>query len=237
MGSELKDKTAKGIGWGFIDNLSNTGIMAVVNIILANILSPEQFGIVAMSTIFITLANSLVDSGFTGALTRKLEVTSKDFNTVFYFNLAVSFFLYAILYFLSPYIARFFSQPLLCDIVRILSLSLIINALSIVQKVILIRKLDFKTQAFISLASSLISGSAGVIMALNGYGVWALVVMQILRLGINTLLLWVCSRWFPTLSFSVASFKEMFSFGGRLLLTSIISVIWNEIYSFIIAVE
>ena len=207
MGSELKDKTAKGIGWGFIDNLSNTGIMAVVNIILANILSPEQFGIVAMSTIFITLANSLVDSGFTGALTRKLEVTSKDFNTVFYFNLAVSFFLYAILYFLSPYIARFFSQPLLCDIVRILSLSLIINALSIVQKVILIRKLDFKTQAFISLASSLISGSAGVIMALGGYGVWALVVMQILRLGINTLLLWVCSRWFPALSFSVSSFK------------------------------
>ena len=83
MGSELKDKTAKGIGWGFIDNLSNTGIMAVVNIILANILLPEQFGIVAMSTIFITLANSLVDSGFTGALTRKLEVTAKDFNTVF----------------------------------------------------------------------------------------------------------------------------------------------------------
>lgn len=234
MGSELKDKTAKGIGWGFIDNLSNTGIMAVVNIILANILSPEQFGIVAMSTIFITLANSLVDSGFTGALTRKLEVTAKDFNTVFYFNLAVSFFLYAILYFLSPYIADFFSQPVLCDIVRILSLSLIINALSIVQKVILIRKLDFKTQAFISLASSLTSGSVGVIMALGGYGVWALVVMQILRLGINTLLLWVCSRWFPTLSFSVSSFKEMFSFGGRLLLTSIISVIWNEIYSFII---
>ena len=141
---------------------------------------------------------------------------------------------YAILYFLSPYIADFFSQPVLCDIVRILSLSLIINALSIVQKVILIRKLDFKTQAFISLASSLTSGSVGVIMALGGYGVWALVVMQILRLGINTLLLWVCSKWFPTLSFSVASFKEMFSFGGRLLITSIISVIWNEIYSFII---
>ena len=234
MGSELKDKTAKGIGWGFIDNLSNTGIMAIVNIILANILSPEQFGIVAMSTIFITLANSLVDSGFTGALTRKLEVSSKDFNTVFYFNLAVSFLLYAVLYFLSPYIAGFFSQPILSDIVRILSLSLIINALSIVQRVILIRKLDFRTQAFISLASSLASGTAGILMALQGYGVWALVVMQILRLGINTLLLWICSKWFPTLSFSMDSFKEMFSFGGRLLLTSIISVIWNEIYSFII---
>ena len=234
MGSDLKNKTAKGISWGFIDNLSNTGIMALVNIILANILSPEQFGIVAMSTIFITLANSIVDSGFTGALTRKLEVTEKDFNTVFYFNLVISILLYGVLFSAAPYIANYFSQPILSEIVRILSFSLIINALSIVQRVILIRKLDFKTQALISLFSSLLSGSVGIYMAVEGYGVWSLVVMQILRLGVNSILLWLSSKWFPTLSFSIKSFRDMFSFGGRLLITSIISVIWNEVYSFII---
>lgn len=234
MGSDLKNKTAKGISWGFIDNLSNTGIMALVNIILANLLSPEQFGIVAMSTIFITLANSIVDSGFTGALTRKLEVTEKDFNTVFYFNLVISILLYGVLFSAAPSIANYFSQPILSEIVRILSFSLIINALSIVQRVILIRKLDFKTQALISLFSSLLSGSVGIYMAVEGYGVWSLVVMQILRLGVNSLLLWLSSKWFPTLSFSIKSFRDMFSFGGRLLITSIISVIWNEVYSFII---
>lgn len=234
MGSDLKNRTAKGISWGFIDNLCNTGIMAVVNIILANILSPEQFGVVAMSSIFITLANSLVDSGFAGALTRKKECTPSDCSTVFIFNLAVSILLYLLLYFLAPVISRYFDEPILIDIIRILSLTLVINALSIVQRVLLIRKIDFKTQAIISLVSSFLSGGAALYLALKGYGVWALVVLQILRQGINTFLLWVTSKWFPSLLFSTRSFKEMFSFGSRLLVTSLISVIWNEIYAFII---
>lgn len=230
----LKEKTAAGVKWGFIDNLAGTGILAVVNIVLARILSPAEFGIVGMTSIFLTLSTSLVDSGFTGALTRKSEVDEKDLNTVFYFNLLTSVFLYAILYLAAPLIAGFFSQTVLTDVIRILGLSLIVTALSIVQKVILVRRLDFRTQAYVSVISAVLSGIAGIWMALSGYGVWSLVAMQLSRLVLMTVLLWVFSRWKPALLFSVASFREMFSFGGRLLLTAVISTLWSEIYSFII---
>lgn len=234
MKDNLKEKTAKGVEWGFIDNLAGTGILAIVNLILARILSPAEFGIVGMTSIFITLSTSLVDSGFTGALTRKKEVSEKDLNTVFYFNLFTSACLYAVLYAAAPTIARFFGQPVLENVVRVLGLSLIITALSIVQKVILVRKIDFRTQAVVSVISAVASGIAGIWMALAGYGVWSLVTMQLLRLALTTVLLWLFSRWIPSFMFSSSSFREMFSFGGRLLLTAIISTLWSEIYSFII---
>lgn len=230
----LKEKTAGGVKWGFIDNLAGTGILAVVNIVLARILSPAEFGIVGMTSIFLTLSASLVDSGFTGALTRKSEVDEKDLNTVFYFNLLTSLLLYGVLYAAAPMIAGFFAQPVLTDVVRVSGLSLIITALSIVQKVILIRRLDFRTQAYVSVISAVLGGIAGIWMALTGYGVWSLVTMQLSRLALATVLLWIFSKWKPALLFSVASFREMFSFGGRLLLTAIISTLWSEIYSFII---
>lgn len=136
MSENLKSRTAKGIGWGFTDNILSSGITAVANIILARVLAPEDFGLIAMITIFMTLSTSLVDSGFTGALTRKKNVVKADFDTVFYFNLAVSVFLYLILYFCAPLIAEFFNQPILVQIVRVLGISLIINAFGIVQRVI-----------------------------------------------------------------------------------------------------
>ena len=230
----LKEKTAKGVEWGFIDNLGGTGILAVVNLVLARLLTPQEFGIVGMTSIFITLSTSLVDSGFTGALTRKATVDEKDLNTVFYFNLLTSCVLYAVLFFTAPLIAVFFSQPVLTGVIRILGLSLIVTALSIVQKVILVRKLDFRTQAIVSVVSAVVSGAAGIWMAAAGFGVWSLVVMQLLRLALATVLLWLFSRWMPAFLFSVSSFREMFSFGGRLLLTAVISTVWSEIYSFII---
>lgn len=233
-GSDLKNRTAKGIGWGFVDNIMNTGFMALVNIVLARLLSPAEFGLVGMSTIFITLSNSLVDSGFTGALTRKKNAGEKDFNTVFYFNFGVSLLLYAVLYFCAVPISSFFRQPVLAQIIRIIGLSLIINALSIVQKVILIRKIDFRTQAIVSGISSVAAALSGIVLAVCGYGVWSLVVMQISRLAVNTVLLWIFSKWHPSFVFSFSSFREMFAFGGRLLLTSLVSTVWNEIYSLII---
>lgn len=230
----LKEKTAKGVEWGFIDNLGGTGILAVVNLVLARLLTPQEFGIVGMTSIFITLSTSLVDSGFTGALTRKKTVDEKDLNTVFYFNLLTSLALYLILFFAAPLIADFFSQPILVHVVRILGLSLIVTALSIVQKVILVRKLDFRTQAIVSVVSAVLGGAAGIWMATAGFGLWSLVVMQLSRLVLTTVLLWVFSRWMPGWMFSASSFREMFSFGGRLLLTAVISTLWSEIYAFII---
>lgn len=234
MPENLKQKTATGVKWGFLENLGGTGILAIVNLVLARVLSPAEFGIMGMTTIFITLSTSLVDSGFTGALTRRKDVDDKDLNTVFYFNLLTSVLLYLVLFFCAPAIAGFFSQPVLVKVMRILGLSLIITALSIVQKVQLVRRIDFRTQAVASVASSVAGGAVGIWMAFTGHGVWSLVAMQLVRLSVTTVLLWVFSRWVPSLVFSAASFREMFSFGGRLLLTAVISTIWSEIYSFII---
>ena len=234
MSENLKAKTAKGVGWGFADNILGLGIMAVANIILARILSPADFGIIGMTAIFMTLSTSLVDSGFTGALTRKKDTVKADFDTVFYFNLAVSCLLYAVLFFCSPFIARFFREPILVPVIRILGISLIINAFGIVQKIILVRRIDFRTQAWISLVSSFAAAVAAVAMAFYGFGVWSLVVLQVGKLAVNTILLWSVSRWHPGLCFSRKSFRDMFSFGSRLLITSIISTIWSEMYSFII---
>lgn len=234
MSENLKAKTAKGVGWGFADNVLGLGITAVANIILARILSPADFGIIGMTAIFMTLSTSLVDSGFTGALTRKKDTVKADFDTVFYFNLAVSCLLYAVLFLCSPFIARFFREPILVPVIRILGISLIINAFGIVQKIILVRRIDFRTQAWISLVSSFAAAVAAVAMAFYGFGVWSLVVLQVGKLAVNTILLWSVSKWHPGLCFSRKSFKDMFSFGSRLLITSIISTIWSEMYSFII---
>ena len=234
MSENLKAKTAKGVGWGFADNILGLGITAVANIILARILSPADFGIIGMTAIFMTLSTSLVDSGFTGALTRKKDTVKADFDTVFYFNLAVSCLLYAVLFLCSPFIARFFREPILVPVIRILGISLVINAFGIVQKIILVRRIDFRTQAWISLVSSFAAAVAAVAMAFYGFGVWSLVVLQVGKLAVNTILLWSVSKWHPGLCFSRKSFKDMFSFGSRLLITSIISTIWSEMYSFII---
>ncbi len=232
--SELKDKTAKGIGWSFADTLSSTGILAIVNIVLARILSPSEFGIVGMTAFFITLSTSLTDGGFSGALIRKKNVDQNDFNTVFYTQLLISILLYLILFFTAPYIAVFFKTPILSSVIRILSLSIIISAFTAVQKVILFRKIDFKTQTIVSLVSSLTCGTVGIVMALKGYGVWSLVVLQLSRMFVSSLMFWILSSWKPSFSFSVRSFKEMFSFGGKLLATSLISNFWNEATSVII---
>lgn len=234
MSESLKAKTAKGVGWGFAENILGSGILALANIVLARILSPSDFGIIGMTTIFLTLSTSLVDSGFTGALTRKKDVCNADLNTVFYFNLLVSAVLYALLYLCAPAISRFFSQDILIPVIRILSLSLIVNALGIVQKVLFVRRLDFRTQAWISLSASVTSGVLSIVTAISGYGVWSLVILQLSRLTVNSLLLWIVSSWHPGFGFSLKSFREMFSFGGRLLLTSIVSTLWSEMYSFII---
>ena len=168
MSENLKAKTAKGVGWGFAENILGSGILAVANIVLARILSPSDFGIIGMTAIFLTLSTSLVDSGFTGALTRKKEVSNADLNTVFYFNLLVSVLLYAVLYLCAPAISRFFSQDILIPVIRILSLSLVINALGIVQKVLFVRRLDFRTQAWISLSASVTSGVLSIVAAVAG---------------------------------------------------------------------
>ena len=232
--STLKEKTAKGLSWGFIDSLSNTGFTAIISIILARILSPEEFGLIGMIAIFIALGNSLMDSGFSGALIRKESVTNEDLSTVFYTNLALGTIIYFILYAIAPAISIFLNTDILCNLIRVLGLSVIIVSFSQIQKVNFTRKIDFKTQAIISLIASLLSGVISIWMALTGFGVWSLVAQQLSRQCTISILLWIFSNWKPDATFSAKSFKEMFSFGSKLLACSLISVIWSEVYSFVI---
>lgn len=232
--STLKEKTAKGLGWGFLDNFLGAGITAVVSILLARIVPPQEFGLIGMIAIFTALGNTLMDSGFSGALIRKQDVTDKDLSTVFYTNLIIGAAMYAILYWSAPYIAVYLNEEILTPLVRVMGLSVIILSFTQVQKVNFIRKIDFRTQAIISLAASLASGVISIWMALKGWGVWSLAAQQLVKQGATSILLWVFSKWKPSLTFSFSSFREMFNFGSKLLACSLISVIWNEIYSFAI---
>ena len=225
----LKNKTAKGVGWSFIDNISSSGISFLVSLVLARILSPEEYGIMAMLTIFIAISNSIVDSGFSNALIRKNDVVELDYNTTFYFNLVVSGVLYLVLYVCAPFISNFFSEPLLIPVTRVLGLVLIVNACSIIQRTILVKAVDFKTQTKISLISSMLSGVIGVGMAIYHCGVWSLVGQQLSRQVLNSLFLWIYGKWKPLWEFSYNSFKNLFGFGSKLLLSGLIDTIYPQI--------
>ena len=234
MSKSLKDKTVKGVGWSFTDNIANSGITFLVGLVLANILSPEEFGVIGMVTIFIAISNSIIDSGFSNALIRKTDAKSVDYNTVFYFNLLISVLLYLVLYICSPAISQFFKEPILISVTRVLGFVLIINGLAIIQRTLLIKAVDFKTQTKISLISSISSGVIGIGMALAGYGIWSLVAQQISRQFINMSFLWIFSKWKPALEYSKESFKELFGFGSKLLLSGLINTIYKNIYYLVI---
>lgn len=230
----LKQKTISGLTWSFIDNFAKLGITFIIGIILARLLTPHEFGLIAMTTIFIAVSQSLIDSGFTQALIRKQNCTQTDYSTVFFFNLTSGVFFYFVLFFAADPISTFFNEPQLKAVVRVLGLGLIISSLTIVQRARLTKEINFKLQTKISFIAIVISGVIGVYMAYNGYGVWALVIYSVTGYALNTLLLWLWNKWKPTLIFSKNSFKEMFSFGSKLLLSGLLDTTYNNIYLLII---
>lgn len=232
--NSLKDKAVKGVSWSLIDNVASSGLTFLVGIFLARILSPAEFGVLGMISIFIAISNSIVDSGFSHALIRKTDASSIDYNTVFYVNLALGILLYGILYFASPFISLFFKEPQLILITRVMASILIINALGLIQRTLLIKKVDFKTQTKVSIIASLISGMVGIGMAIGGLGVWSLVGQQIVRQLVNTLFLWKYNSWRPVLQFSNSSFKNLFSFGSKLLASGLIDTFFKNIYYIVI---
>ena len=234
MAESLKHKTVKGVGWSFVDNIANSGITFLVGLVLARILTPAEYGVMAMVTIFIAISNSIVDSGFSNALIRKMKIERVDYNTVFYFNLVVSLFLYLILFLCAPTISTFFKEPILVDVMRVIGWILVINALAIIPRTILVRNVDFKTQTKVSLISSILSGAIGIGMALIGFGVWSLVGQQLSRQFLNTIFLWFFCRWRPVWEFSVQSFKELFGFGSKLLVSGLIDTAYKNIYYLVI---
>lgn len=234
MTETLKSKTIYGIIWSAADNLSKQGIQFIISIIIARILAPSDYGLIGMLTIFIAIAQTIVDSGFGTALIQKKNPTQVDYSTVFYFNILVGIILYWILFFSAPLIAGFYQQPKLTNLTRFMGLNIVINSFSLVQANIFIKQIDFKITTKIGIASVLFSGLAGIYLAYKGFGVWSLAIQQIIWALINSLLLWIFSRWRPVFMFSLTSLKTMFAFGSRLLASGILNVIFTNIYNLII---
>ena len=234
MAESLKNKTVKGTVWSTLERFSVQGIQFIVMIIMARILTPEDYGLVGMLAIFIAVSQSLIDSGFSQALIRKQDRSEIDNSTVFYFNIGVGAILYLILFFSAPFIASFYNEPQLVPITRIIGLSLVFNSLVVVQRALLTINLDFKTQAKASFVGVILSGSIGITMAYTEFGVWAIVWQQISNLAAVTVLLWILSRWKPIWTYSWKSFRELFSFGSKLLVSGLLDTIFRNLYLIVI---
>ena len=234
MSDSLKSKTVKGVVWSSIERFSTQGVQFLIMIIMARLLTPKDYGLIGMLAIFLAVAQSLIDSGFSQALIRKQDRTDVDNSTVFYFNIVVSSALYLILFIAAPFVADFYNQPELTSVMRVVCLGVILNSLAVVQRALLTVRIDFKTQAKASLSAAVISGCIGIVLAYCGFGVWSLVVQQLLNLSVNTLLLWIFSKWRPIAVFSWKSFHELFAFGSKILASGLLDTLYRNIYPIVI---
>lgn len=225
----IKNQTLRSAKWNTVERFSVQGIQFLLGLIMARILTPDDYGIIGMLSIFFAVSQSFIDSGFSTALIRKANPTEAEYSTVFIFNIVVAIFLYAILFFTAPYIASFFNLEILKFIIRVQAITLIVNSLMVVQVAMLTTKLDFKSLAIRSICSTLISGIVGIILAYKGLGVWALVVQGLILSIVNLVLIcWYC-KWYPKSHFSVPAFKELGAFGSKLLVSGLIHTIYVKI--------
>lgn len=234
MSESLKQKTVKGVFWSSVERFSVQGIQFLVMIIMARLLTPKDYGLVGMVAIFIAVAQSLVDSGFSQALIRKQNRTETDNSTVFYFNIVVGVLLYFILFAIAPWVADFYDSPELTALMRVVCLSVVFNSLVVVQRALLTVNIDFKTQAKASLTAAIVSGVVGIGMAYSGFSYWSIVAQQLVNLGLNTLLLWIFARWRPRLIYSWNSFRVLFTFGSKLMASGLLDVVYRNMYLLVI---
>lgn len=234
MEESLKNKTVKGIVWSSIERFSVQGIQFLVMIVMARLLTPKDYGLVGMVAIFIAVAQSLVDSGFSQALIRKQNRTETDNSTVFYFNIVVGILLYLVLFAIAPLVAIFYDSPELTALMRVVCLSVVFNSFVVVQRALLTVNIDFKTQAKASLTAAVVSGVIGIGMAYSGFSYWSIVAQQLVNLGLNTLLLWIFTRWRPRWIYSWGSFRELFTFGSKLMFSGLLDVVYRNMYLLVI---
>lgn len=228
MSNNLKTDTLKGVKWSALEKFSLQGIQFIIGLILARLLTPTDFGTVGMLAIFISISQTFVDGGFSNALIRKIDRTETDYSTAFYFNILVGLICYGILFLLSPYIAKFFNTPILSELLKVLSITIFINSLTVVQIAKLSVEINFKAQALATLISVILSGSIGITLAYKGYGVWALAWQTVLNALFKSIILWYQSKWKPMIVFSMNSFKNLFSYGSKLLTSSLIGTIYEH---------
>lgn len=232
--ASLKGKAVKGVLWNAINTYANQGLAFVIGIVLARLLSPSDYGLVGMTGIFFAISKVFIDSGFGSALVQKKDRNEDDYCTVFYINLIASLFFYCVLFLIAPYVADFFEQPLLKDLMRVSALTLVINALVSTSRNKLYVAVDFKTTTKVSMTTAIISGAVALYCAYRGYGVWTFVIQGIVSAIVSAVLVFYFVRWIPTRKFSKESFKKLFGYGSKILTASLISVIYNNIYNFVI---
>lgn len=230
----LKKQALSGFFWTALNLLGTQGLGLFVSLILARILLPAEFGLIAMLGIFLGVGTVLVSGGMTQSLIRSENLDEEDYATIFYFNLVVSILVYILTFFAAPYIASFYNQPLLTLVIRLYCLTFIINAFSAVQKTRLTKILDFKTQMKISMPSLLMGSVVGIAMAYAGYGVWSLVWMGLIQATASSIQFWYWSKWRPIFAFNVQKFKYHFGYGFKLMLSGILDIIFENAYVIII---
>ena len=224
MSESLKQKTVKGLGWSALDNTARYGMQFVIGIVLARLLSPDDYGLLGLVGIVTVVCTALVNGGFTTALIRKKDATEEDYNTAFICNLLMSLLLFAAVFLCAPLIADFFGRVELTALVRVSSLGLIIGALGMVQQTRLTKRIDFKTQTKITIAATALSGAVGIGMALTGFGVWSLVAQQLAFQAVTTI----------KLRFSMESFHDLFGFGWKMMLSGVLDSVWKESYQMVV---
>lgn len=231
---DIKTATMTGMLWRFAERCGAQGVSFIVSIVLARLLLPHDYGLIAMVMVFITISNVFVDSGMGSALIQKKDADKIDFSSVFYFNIVLCLFIYAILFALSPAIANFYESPELIPVIRVLGLTIVISSLKNVQHAYVSKNMLFKRFFFATLGGTIIAAIAGITMAYLGFGVWALVAQQLINTAIDTIILWVTVKWRPVPAFSIKRLKGLFSYGWKLLASSLINTVYNDIRQLII---
>ena len=230
----LGEKIFVGSIWAATDKFGTIFLQFIVNLVLARLLMPSDYGCIGMLTIFIVVSQTLIDGGFGSALIQKKNPTQEDYSTIFYWNLFFSILLYIVLFFLSPFIAIFFKMPLLNQVLRVLGIILIINSFSIIQNNRLRKQLALGRIALANISALFGASLIAILLAYHGYGVWSLVIMQLLNAFLVAIILWLVAKWHPSFCFSLKSLKDLFGFGGYLLLSNILQEICRNLQGIII---
>lgn len=233
----LKKQTVSGVFWKFAENGLGQIVNFIISIVLARLLLPEDYGIIALVSVFVTLCDKLVISGLATSLIQKKDADNKDFSTIFYFSLGMSFVLYAVLYFLAPFIADFYSaynRELLISVIRVMGIQVIVTAVNSVQSAYVSNTMQFKRFFWSNLGGMILSAVVGIIMALRGFGVWALVAQYLVKATGSMLVLGFTVKWRPSLVFSLKRFKALYSYGWKIFAASIIKVLYNDLRSLVI---
>lgn len=229
-----KEKVFSNLIWRFLERSGAQLVALIVSVVLARILSPEDYGTIALITVFINILNVFVDSGLGSALIQKKDADNTDFSTVFYTNVIFCIALYILMFVISPFLAEFYSRPELVSIIRVLSITILVSGVKNIQQAYVSRTLQFRKFFFSTLAGTIIAAVAGIWMAYHGFGVWALVAQQVTNLSIDTIILWITVKWRPEFVFSFKRLKSLFSYGWKLLVSALLDTFYTNLYNLVI---